>query len=106
MGEKEIRTLVNEYIDRLNKYFKLRSVILYGSYAKNTAHPDSDIDLAIVVDKEEKEMDYLQERALLYKMLRGMDYHIEPVLIYYDDFINSDKFSFYADIKNSWKSFI
>ena len=56
-------------------------VVLYGSYAKGTAKPDSDIDIAVIVDKLQG--DYLDEQAKLYKLRRLVDLRIEPVLIEY-----------------------
>lgn len=58
-----------------------RHIVLYGSYAKGTARPDSDIDIAVIVDKVEG--DYLDQQAKLYRLRRSVDLRIEPVLIEY-----------------------
>lgn len=50
-------------------------------YAENTARPDSDIDIAVIVDKLEG--DYMDELAKLYKLRRSVDFRIEPVLFEY-----------------------
>jgi predicted nucleotidyltransferase len=44
-ADKIINTMVNRIVAR----FKPEKVILFGSYAKGTARPDSDIDLLIVM---------------------------------------------------------
>jgi len=54
-------------------------LILYGSYAKGTAHKDSDVDVAVVVDTISG--DYFSTRPLLWKIRREVDDRIEPVLI-------------------------
>jgi len=54
-------------------------VYLFGSYAKNTNREDSDIDVAIVVDKIEG--DYFSINPLLWRLRRQVDDRIEPVLI-------------------------
>ena len=58
-----------------------RHIVLYGSYAKGTAGSDSDIDIAVIVDKVEG--DYLDQQAKLYRLRRSVDLRIEPVLIEY-----------------------
>jgi predicted nucleotidyltransferase len=54
-------------------------LILFGSYAKGTAHEDSDLDVAIVVD--ELTGDYFSTRPLLWKIRRQIDDRIEPIII-------------------------
>jgi len=47
----EIPTIIEQslkdYVQELLKVYSLERVILFGSFAQGTAHPDSDIDLAI-----------------------------------------------------------
>ncbi|MCP5106830.1 MAG: nucleotidyltransferase domain-containing protein [bacterium] len=54
-------------------------VILFGSYCTGKAREYSDIDVAVVVDKIGG--DCLESEAQLYKLRRGIDSRIEPVLI-------------------------
>ena len=75
-----------EVIDKLKKYKKLLSkhmnfdqMILFGSYAKGTAHEESDVDVAIVV--QTLSGDLFSTRPLLWKIRRQIDDRIEPVLI-------------------------
>ena len=75
-----------EAISKLKKYKKLLSkkmvfdqMILFGSYAKDNADENSDVDVAIVV--EEISGDYFSTRPLLWKTRRAVDDRIEPVLI-------------------------
>ena len=46
--DSRILELVNQYIKKLKERISVERVILFGSYAKNRDHKDSDIDLAIV----------------------------------------------------------
>jgi predicted nucleotidyltransferase len=55
------------------------STCRYGSHAKGTAHPDSDIDVAVVVERVDG--DYLDALASLFRLRREVDLRIEPVLI-------------------------
>ena|SRR3989338_10288261 len=43
----EIKQFLKEYINEIRKNFPVERVILFGSYAKDRANPDSDIDLAV-----------------------------------------------------------
>lgn len=54
-------------------------VILFGSHLRGTATRDSDIDVAVVVDRIRG--DYLQLSAGLFDMVRDVDKRIEPVLL-------------------------
>ena len=71
-------------------------VILFGSYAKNCASEYSDIDVAVVVDHNEK--DYLESRSELFKLRRDIDCKIEPVLIERDE---KDLSGFFEEISNT-----
>jgi len=54
-------------------------VVLYGSHARGTAKKDSDIDIAVVVDKFRG--DYLKTSAELFNLVRSVNKRIEPVLL-------------------------
>ncbi|SEH05218.1 nucleotidyltransferase domain-containing protein [Candidatus Venteria ishoeyi] len=79
MDKNEAIKKVRAYSKLLSSHFKLEKVYLFGSYAKNTYHKDSDIDVAIVVD--EIEGDYFAINPLLWKLRREIDDRIEPILI-------------------------
>jgi predicted nucleotidyltransferase len=42
---------VKHYAEIVRSRFPVKRVILFGSFARGTQHPDSDIDVAIVMDK-------------------------------------------------------
>ncbi|HHY97395.1 MAG TPA: HEPN domain-containing protein [Firmicutes bacterium] len=79
MDKAEAIKLVKKYSRLLSRRFPAKMVILYGSYAKGTARPDSDIDVAIVVDKFDG--DLLDAHMKLFQLRRNVDIRIEPVLI-------------------------
>ena len=51
---------------------------MYGSYAKDCAHKNSDIDVAVVVPKIK---DWFSESAMLCHAIWNVDTSIEPILI-------------------------
>jgi len=48
MDKNEAIRIAKRYIDSISSKYQIESVILFGSFAKGTNHPDSDIDIAIV----------------------------------------------------------
>jgi len=76
----------NEVIIKLKRYKRLLSaqmsfdkMILFGSYATGNQKKDSDVDVAIVVDKIKG--DYFSTRPLLWRVRREVDDRIEPFLL-------------------------
>jgi predicted nucleotidyltransferase len=70
----------------------MKKVILYGSFARGTQHKDSDIDVAIVLEKPPA--DFLKTESEAYRLCRDIDLRIEPVIV--DD--ENDPGGFYDDI--------
>lgn len=70
--------LIQQYVKLLKeKGVNVSKVILFGSYAKGTAKPESDIDLAIVSSQFGK--NNLKEMMLLRRIALKIDSHIEPL---------------------------
>lgn len=93
MDKAEAIKKVKQYSTLLSDYFPIESVYLYGSYAKNTNREDSDIDVAIIVNKLEG--DYFSVNPIFWKLRRQIDDRIEPILIE-EDFDDAD---FISEIK-------
>ena len=87
--------LAKRFSELVSQHMPARHIVLYGSYAKGTARPDSDIDIAVIVDKVEG--DYLDQQAKLYRLRRSVDLRIEPVLIEY----GQDKSGFLKEIMDT-----
>lgn len=78
MDKIEAINLAKNYSQLLIKDLNPESVYLYGSYANGNWNSESDIDIAVVVQK--LEYDYLKSLNLLYKIRREINNSIEPVL--------------------------
>jgi len=50
VDEKQAVEIVKNYAEVVKKAFPVKKIILYGSYAKETAGKDSDIDVTVVFD--------------------------------------------------------
>ncbi len=84
MSQIEAKKITKKYIKKLKKEdFPFSAVYLFGSYAKNKAHKDSDIDIAVFSDKFKKITD--KNISILWKLRRDVDLRIEPHGFYSKD---------------------
>ena len=79
MDKREAINKVKAYRLLVQDHFPVEKVYLFGSYAKNTNTEDSDIDVAIIVDKIDG--DFFSINPLLWKLRRQIDDRIEPILL-------------------------
>ena len=79
MVQENVLNIAKEYAAAVRQVLNTTSIFLYGSHAKGTATKDSDIDIAVVVDKISG--DYLDTMSTLWKLTRYVDHDIEPVLL-------------------------
>jgi len=75
MKRKQITSqLIDKMVRRLARRFKPEQIILFGSHARGTAGPDSDVDLLVVMpligSKRDKE---LEMRLALHDFVVAMD---------------------------------
>jgi predicted nucleotidyltransferase len=49
MTEEKTAHIIHEMVERIAQKFNPDKIILFGSYARGTAGPDSDIDLLVVI---------------------------------------------------------
>ena len=92
----DIINIVKKYIDEISKKFEIKSVFLFGSYAKGTNNQDSDIDVAIVLDSNIDTIDLMIDLMIL---TQNIDLRIEPHPIKEDDFEEGNPFI--DEIKNT-----
>ena len=85
-------------VEALKQNFKVKLVVLFGSYAKGNPEEYSDIDVAVFVEKDGKGLDYVEESAMLFTLVRNIDVRIEPTLFYTEELEKYEKASFINDI--------
>jgi uncharacterized protein len=95
MDKSEAINKVKAYQLLLKDHLRFETIYLFGSYANGTNRSDSDIDVAIIVDRIEG--DYFSIHPLLWKLRRQIDDRIEPILIERD----FDKADFLGEIQKS-----
>lgn len=85
---KKIENDVKNYISILKKdKIPIKKVIVFGSQAKNTARPDSDIDVCVISPKFKDKF-----KALHYLLMKTytLDSLIEPHPFHPKDFVDQD----------------
>lgn len=77
--KEDIQKIVEEYSKKILSIYDVRYIVLFGSYQRGSFREDSDIDIAIIVDKFSD--DFLEDQTNLFRLTRGIDSRIEPVLL-------------------------
>ncbi len=71
--------VASAYAVEVCKVFNPSSIIMYGSYAKGNARPESDIDVAVIFDGYNG--DWLEDSSRLWQLTMKVSTLIEPVLL-------------------------
>ena len=77
--DQKIIKIVKRHADKVCRQMPVEMMILFGSHVRGKPTKNSDIDVAVVVDKIRG--DYLQISVNLFDMVRDVDKRIEPVLL-------------------------
>ncbi len=90
MDKKHAYKIIHKYINRLiSSEIKVHSVYLFGSYAKGSIHKDSDIDLAIILDKIKNTF---ETEVKLMTLRKNDETIIEPHIFEKEDFVKINPF--------------
>jgi uncharacterized protein len=79
MDIRKVKKVATQYSKLVGQHYDTEKIILFGSYAKGNARPESDIDIAIVMNYPEK--DWLKISSSLHKLKTKIDMRIEPILL-------------------------
>ena len=99
-----INVLLDNYLLEIQRIYgsHLKSVILYGSYARGDYTPESDIDIMILVDlKQEKIDEYSDEMSeLIYEYNIEYNIWMMPVVKNEDHFMKwVEAYPFYSNVQ-------
>lgn len=87
MAKKSVERLIKKFAYELTqKGIRIDKIILYGSYARGKAGPDSDIDIAVV--SRDFGRDRIEEGMLLFRIAGEIDARLEPVPISLESYQN------------------
>ena len=95
MDQNKIINIVKKYADLVKQNYSVNQIYLFGSYIKGNAREESDIDVAIILDKIGD--DYLDISTKLFQLRRKIDLRIEPVLLE----LNNDVSGFLNEIRTN-----
>ena len=79
MDKEQAIKLAQRYKDVVAERLPVKAIYLYGSYSKGNYTDDSDIDIAVVLERLND--DYFTDTPLLWKLKRKISSLIEPVLL-------------------------
>jgi len=79
MDKNQVIKIVMAYKAEVQKLLPNSQVYLYGSYSKDCAHKNSDIDVAVIVP--ELKGDWMETSSKLWGATWNVNTLIEPVLI-------------------------
>ncbi len=96
MDQVEVIKKLHIFKNELSKHINLKKMYLFGSYSQNRQTSNSDIDVAIIVDKIQG--DYLNYLTLIWKLGGDLDSRIEPIVFEENQ---PDYSGFYETIKNT-----
>ncbi|NOU45840.1 MAG: nucleotidyltransferase domain-containing protein [Bacteroidales bacterium] len=91
MVDQSIIDTANRYIQSIPESMDIKKAYLFGSYAKENQHIDSDIDIAIVLGKMD---DFFSVQMQLMRLRRLIDLRIEPHPIWEGDFNIQNPFAY------------
>ena len=91
---------IKKFYSQIKDTYKVKRIFLYGSYAKGTANPDSDIDVGVVIEGLEK-MDEIKVLSQLYDRTKKVNTLIEPFCISFKDYKKPLPASILADMIKS-----
>lgn len=91
MDKEQAIELARRYKEIVSERLPIKALYLYGSFSKGTNTQESDIDIAVIVERLDD--DYFADTPLLWKLKRKISNLIEPVLLT-EDFNNP----LYADV--------
>lgn len=98
MSQSEVIKILQRYITLLNTQgIPVEQAILFGSYARQDANENSDIDVMIISRFFEKED--IASKQLAWKFVRMIDRRIEPVTIGPERFLQDGDSQLISQVK-------
>lgn len=82
----DIRILVEQFAEIVESIYPGADVLLFGSFAKGTNTPQSDIDIAVLLPGQYKKEEYRAIFHTICQITRRFDYDIQPQLFSIHEF--------------------
>jgi len=98
----EVNLHLSEYYKSVKGQLPLRKMLLFGSYAKGLANENSDIDIAVVVDRIPG-MSRIQITTSLLLLAAELNTDFEPKCIFWDEYLNPEPATILSEILRTAK---
>ena len=94
-NDAEVLTATREFLRRVSARYSMKSALLFGSRARGTHRPDSDVDLGVVLyGTREKFMETSLDMAdIAFDVLLETSIYIQPLPIWEDEWAHPEKHS-------------
>ena len=79
LDKATVITTANRYADEIKKQYNPRAIVLFGSYANDNPHEESDIDIAVIFNGYNG--DWYNTRIDLWRISEKVSVDIEPHLL-------------------------
>ena len=83
MDKEQAIGIAKRYKKLVAEKLPVKALYIYGSHSKGTYNENSDIDIAVVVDKLSD--NYFDDTPVLWKLRRKISNLIEPILLIEDN---------------------
>lgn len=87
---EDIKNIIRKFVNMISDEFPVRSLYLFGSYAKGNPREYSDIDIAVVSDNFEGRRFWDREKLGKYIIKASYDLEVHPFRT--EDFTEDDPF--------------
>ncbi len=99
-----IRNIINEFVEEVRKILgnRVKKILLYGSYARGDYNKNSDIDIMILTDLNEKEIEEYRDMIsdIVFEIQLEKDVYISPIIKNIDKYSKKAEFvPFYINVK-------
>jgi len=100
MAKQDIVNSIVAYVNLVRAQgIKVSKVLLYGSHARETAGPDSDIDIALISPQFGK--DRVEEGQFLFRFAWRIDARLEPIPISEKDWRENNSSTMIYEIRKN-----
>jgi predicted nucleotidyltransferase len=99
----ELASLVDDFVERLQRVIRVDMVVLFGSYATQEARDDSDIDLAVFSEDFDGRSTWERQETIA-RATVGRAYRVSPVGFSMNEYRNHTRHSFVSEVLRSGAS--
>jgi hypothetical protein len=96
----ELASRIEDFVERLKRAIRVDMVVLFGSYASNSASEDSDVDLAIFSRDFDGKSTWERQEAIA-RATVGRGYRISPIGFSMDEYFKHSRQSFVSKVLRS-----